>query len=217
MIDVLKWEFYKKIQDFKIFYLILLGIAIVDLVIPANSKDYSQLVGIISSVFSGVTFFMITIYLIVGVVNDLRRPNNVMEKLIDKKPWEIIGGKLINNALQFTIIYVIVYTISMILRRFSTGGTKYLTIYFKLPMLISISLALPLVILFFYLLSLKFKFTKDIPIFSTVCYLIITSTVISSIKSNFPFNNMIWSIISIIIFVSVFYLSCILYEKAYEV
>lgn len=217
MIEVLKWEFYKKIQDFKIFYLILIGIAIVDIIVPVNIKDYSQLVGIISSVFSGVTFFMISIYLIVGIVNDLRKPYNVMEKIIYKKPWEILGGKMLNNALQFTIIYGIVYTISIILKRFSTQGTQYLILNFKLPMLISISLVLPLVILFFYLVSLRFKFTKDIPIFTTVCFIILASTFISYVISIVPFNDIIWGIIGSILLIGVFFLSCKLYETIYEV
>lgn len=222
MLKLLKWELIKRFQEFKIYYLIFLGISIVCLVMPANIKNYSGFVAITSSLYGGIFSVMLSIYLMIATTFDLRRPTAIMEKSICKKPWEILGARLLSNMTFLLITFGTVKTLSWILKKFATQNTSFLNVEITFETISMMGVVLPLIILFIYLFIKSIPFTKERPIFSTIIALIIISLVFSRFISNESYSvitlggNIILIILSIPFSIFLFIGSCFLYERNYE-
>jgi len=222
MLKVLKWEFMKRLYEFKIYYLILLGITILSLVMPTNILKYSEMVALFSSLFGGVFFAGLSIYLIIATTSDTRKSYAILEKSISKKPWEIISAKLINNVVYLLILFATVKILAWILNRFSTENRSFLSLTIEYEYFIVIGFLLPLIILFYYLLAQSISFTKRLPVTTTVVLIVGTAILISYLKSNLFLdevifgNNIILNIFGIILSISLFFGCCILYERHYE-
>jgi hypothetical protein len=218
----MKWEFIKRYKDLRIYYFIMGAVTVLCLAMPTDIRNYSGFVAIASSLFGGIFSVMVSIYLMVAIASDLRKPTAILEKSICKKVWEIIGGKLMINLTWMLFTFAFVKLLSVIINRFSTEQISYLSINIRLDTVFLMGIFLPLIILFFYLLAKRIPFTREITIAATVTFLIAASMLVTNILSILGLNkesadNQTFLMIAAILFsVLLFFGSCSLYKHSYD-
>ncbi len=223
MFKVIKWEFLKRFNDLKIAYIILLGIVVINFFLPVNFVKNNVMVAMVSSIYGVMMFAFICIYSIVAITSSLRNSHAYLEKTITKKPWEILSGKLINNFFYLIILYGMVLVLAKIINRISTDTNSYMEVSLPYYTMFIIGLFLPLIVYFFYLLAKSMKFTRKMPILATACMvcgvsILITRILDISFVSEIMDNNNILKIIILLgISIGLFWGSCRLYERYYEI
>jgi hypothetical protein len=223
MLKVIKWEFLKRSQNLKFFYIILLGIVLINILLPVNFVKNNVMVSAISSIYGVMLFAFICIYSIVAITSELRSSHAYLEKTITKKPWEILGGKLINNFIYLIILYATILILAGLINRVSTETNSYMEVNVPFYTMLIIGLFLPLTVYFFYLLSKSITFTRNMPILATTIMICTISILITRIL-DVPFiyeimkdNTMLEIVLFLVISIGLFLGSCRLYEKYYEI
>lgn len=223
MLKVMKWEFLKRFYDLRYFFILLMGIVIINLLLPVEFKDNYHVLALFSSLYGGMFFALTCIYTIIASAKDLRSPNIYLEKTVVKKSWEVLGSKLVINFLWLNILYIFVSLLARVLKRFSTLSSSYLEVRMPYYTILVIGVFLPLAVLFCYLSAKSISFTKRIPVFTTAVMMTIVSVILSRVFAAPPVKEIISGslFIPVILLTAVsaglFFGSCRLYEKYYEV
>lgn len=223
MIKVVKWEFLKRCYDIRIFYIPLIGIVIVNFMLPGDFVKNYDLPLLISSLYGIMLLVFTSIYTIVAMVMDLRHPNIYLEKTAVKKPWEVLGSKLADNFIWLNIMYGTILILSRAVNRFSSESKSYLQVEMSYYSLIIIGIFLPLAVLFCYLAAKSMAFTRGMPVLTTAVIIVGVSVILSRFLA-VPFvdevisgNRLLQAVIIAAASAGLFYGSCKMYEKYYEV
>lgn len=243
MLKILKWELIKKYNDLKTVHILTAIIFLLAAVFPKSSPTIFITILICLGIICASYLFYMMFYLIFNIILDLRKKTSAIEKISTKKSWEIIAAKLISNLIVGIIWYLFLYIMAIIIIYIIKQSSWFISfannvgkeIYFDknlylgsssilsdIKSILSISVILPLGLLFMYILAKSFNATRRKPIFFTSLFVIIYFVVlllIMNISYRIGISEYIYRIYSyfnVILLPFVLFGSIWLYDKRYE-
>ena len=188
VLNLIKWDIINLWHKTKILNILTIVVIVLTLLFPKqliNSlfPDFTiinVLWPMMASIILSVYIIVIEIYVIIKMVQDLRKSTTILELTVDKKKWQILVSKIIVNILIILLIFAVGKLFSVIMEKFNTENVSYFNLMVDNSILATILsvLSTGIILYFSYVFTKSFaKLRKHAFIFTLIVFLLVNAAI----------------------------------------
>lgn len=127
MIKYIKWDIRNILEKWKVLFILLLIAILTAILLPTNLGWFSRHGALAISIYAIIFISILAFWSVFRMIWDLRKPTNSLEFTVPLSVSQILISKLIVNTLLFAFTYGVLFLLSLLVNRFATESTVYLT------------------------------------------------------------------------------------------